>query len=337
LMTENCMIEKRSTPGSKIPYAVCRWMNGHQQYSAISAVQNMLSVLNDAKNVSIKYLRIMQIQARVWGASMRDINVKLRSGLFVLALILILLPVAVAADSAEQKGLEIAKEFEKRNSGFLNYKVKMKMHLMSRSGKARTRQLHSKVLELDNDGDKTLVVFDTPRDVRGTAFLSFSHKKGDDEQWLYLPALKRIKRIASGNKSSPFMGSEFSYEDMSNQELQKYSYIWIRDETLNGIASFVLERYPLETNSGYIKQIVWIDKSEYRMLKVDFYDRKKAHIKTLNLSDYTEFKSRYWKPMTLVMENHKTGKSTTIEFSEYDFTVDIDEKDFTQNSLRRAR
>jgi outer membrane lipoprotein-sorting protein len=256
---------------------------------------------------------------------------------FIFPLMIILAPLNVIAVTQDEKGLRIAKEYDRRNSGFINYEVNLKMYLKARSGKTRTRELHSKVLEVQNDGDKTLVVFDTPRDIRGTAFLSFTHKIRDDEQWLYLPALKRVKRIAPSNKSSPFMGSEFSYEDMSSQELEKFTYKWIKDEDLNGIECFVLERYPVEENSGYSKQVVWIDKSDYRIRKIDYYDRKGKYLKTLKLSNFKKYSGKFWKPIIYEMANHKTGKNTRLEFSDYRFGIDLEEKDFTQSSLRRAR
>ena len=119
------------------------------------------------------------------------------------------------------------------------------------------RELHISTLEVDGDGDKSLTVFDSPRDVKGTAFLSHTHATEPDEQWLYLPALKRVKRISSRNKSGSFMGSEFAYEDISSQELEKYRYKWLRDETLDDRHTVVVEYYPVYENSGYTRQIVW--------------------------------------------------------------------------------
>ena len=116
--------------------------------------------------------------------------------------------------------------------------------------------------------------FDRPRDIKGTAFLSFTHAVGADDQWLYLPALKRVKRISSNNKSGPFLGSEFAYEDFSSQEVAKYKYKYLRDEEYKDMPCFVLERYPVDKNSGYTRQIGWIDQAEYRLQKIESYDRK---------------------------------------------------------------
>ncbi|MEA3466872.1 MAG: outer membrane lipoprotein-sorting protein, partial [Thermodesulfobacteriota bacterium] len=101
------------------------------------------------------------------------------------------------SETAEEKGLAIAMEADRRDEGFGDYTADMTMILKNKQGKESKRAIRSKTLEVTGDGDKSLSIFDTPKDVKGTAFLSFSHKVGDDEQWLYLPALKRVKRINS--------------------------------------------------------------------------------------------------------------------------------------------
>ncbi|MEJ1408739.1 MAG: outer membrane lipoprotein-sorting protein, partial [Candidatus Sedimenticola sp. (ex Thyasira tokunagai)] len=141
---------------------------------------------------------------------------------------------AIYAETAEEKGLAIAKESKARDIGWSDMQADMKMILRNKQGQESLREIRLKSLELESDGDKSLSIFDKPRDVKGTAFLSFSHPVGADDQWLYLPALKRVKRISSRNKSGPFMGSEFAYEDLTSFEVEKYSYKYIGDETVNG-------------------------------------------------------------------------------------------------------
>ena len=163
---------------------------------------------------------------------------------------------ALANVSPEQKGLDIATEGDRRDLGFTDSMSSLTMELKNRNGDISIRRLRTLTLEMKDDGDKILSVFDQPADVKGTSMLTFSHKQGNDDQWLYLPALKRVKRISSTNKSGPFMGSEFAYEDMSSQEVEKYTYRWIRDESFNGQDSFVMERYPLDKKSGYKRQVL---------------------------------------------------------------------------------
>ncbi|UCF16056.1 MAG: outer membrane lipoprotein-sorting protein [Phycisphaerales bacterium] len=255
-----------------------------------------------------------------------------------LGLIPLLFASAATAQSPEEKGLSIAIEADKRDMDFGDFTADMRMILMNKRGQKSERKIRMRTLEVKDDGNKSLTIFDTPRDVKGTAFLNFTHKVGDDDQWLYLPALKRVKRISSRNKSGSFMGSEFSYEDISSQEVEKYSYKWIRDEIYEGRECFVLEYYPVDKkNSGYARQVTWLDKGEYRVWKVEYYDRKNSLLKTLTIQGYRKYLDRYWRSEEMFMINHQTGKSTRLIISNYKFRTGLKDSDFNQNSLRRVR
>ncbi|MCK5101581.1 MAG: outer membrane lipoprotein-sorting protein, partial [Cyclobacteriaceae bacterium] len=145
------------------------------------------------------------------------------TGMFLIILF-VFIPTFLNGQNAENKGLDIAREADLRDVGFGDHVTNMLMVLRNKNGKEGTRQIRVKTLEVVGDGDKSLIIFDNPRDVKGTAFLNYTHKVGDDDQWLYLPALKRVKRISSQNKSGAFMGSEFAYEDFASQEVEKYTY-----------------------------------------------------------------------------------------------------------------
>lgn len=252
-------------------------------------------------------------------------------------LLLSLVPAASFAETPEEKGLAIATEADRRDNGWGDFTADLTMLLKNRQGEQSTRDMRSKTLEVSGDGDKSLIIFDKPTDVKGTALLSFSHKKADDDQWLYLPALKRVKRIASDNKSGPFMGSEFAYEDITSQEIEKYTYKWLRDEQLDGKDVFVFERYPTDKNSGYTRQVVWMDKAEYRPLKIEYYDRKGAHLKTLTFKDYQQYLGKFWRASDMYMENLQTGKSTTLVWKGYKFGNGFKARDFDQSALANAK
>jgi len=255
-----------------------------------------------------------------------------------LTLILLLSPLAAIAQSPEEKGLAIAREADKRDTGFGNFTADMQMILMNKRGQKSERKIRVRTLEVKDDGDKSLTIFDTPRDVKGTAFLNFTHKAGDDDQWLYLPALKRVKRISSRNKSGSFMGSEFAYEDISSQEVEKYTFKWIRDETYENRECFVIEYYPVDKkNSGYTKQVAWLDKGQYRVWKVEHYDRKNSLLKTLTAKGFRQYLDKYWRSDEMHMVNHLTGKRTRLIMSNYKFRTGLKDSDFNQNSLRRVR
>ncbi len=244
---------------------------------------------------------------------------------------------ATHAQTPEEKGLAIATEAEQRDEGYGSTESTMTMVLRNRNGDEAVRTLRSRTLEVADDGDKSLVVFDEPRDVAGTALLTHAHTEGDDDRWLYLPALRRVKRIASSGQSGSFMGSEFAYEDLGGQEIAKYDFTWLRDETVEGTDMHVLQRIPKDQNSGYSKQVVWLDQAELLLRKVTFYDRKGELLKTLTAGEYQQFLDRHWRPRQLDMVNHITGKSTTLRFADYAFDVGLSDRDFDENSLANVR
>ena len=254
------------------------------------------------------------------------------------AVALIAFPSVVLAEAVENKGLEIAREADSRGEGFGDLEASMRMVLISKRGETSERELRVKTLEGKGDeGDKGLTIFDTPADVRGTALLTWSYKSKDDDQWLYLPALRRVKTIASKNQSGSFMGSEFAFEDMRSQEVEKYTYKFLKEEPCGELTCFVSERYPTDKYSGYTRQITWLDTKEYRVQKVEYYDRKESLLKTLTMTDYQLYKDKFWRPGKMHMVNHQTGKATALYWTNYKFDAGLKESDFTQNSLMRAR
>ena len=239
--------------------------------------------------------------------------------------------------ASEGKGLEIATEVDVRDRGFGDTTSTMTMTLFDQYGNSTSRKIRNRTLEGTDEGDLSLVIFDTPADVKGTAFLSHTKKSGSDDQWLYLPALKRVKRIASSNQAGPFMGSEFAYEDISSQELEKYTYKYLRNEDYQGLDCFVVEYDPIDRKSGYSKQIVWIDTKEYRSHKIEFYDRKESLLKTLIYRNYSKYNGKFWRADIFEMQNHQTGKKTTLEFDDWKFQTGLSAKDFNKKSLKKVR
>jgi len=243
------------------------------------------------------------------------------------------------AETPEEKGLAIAQEMDKRDLGWVSSETVLNMVLKNRHGEKSTRELAIQSLEMNEPGlgDRSLTIFSSPKDIDGTAFLSHTKITDPDDQWLFLPALKRVKRISSSNKSGPFMGSEFAFEDLSSQEVDKYTHKFLRDEKLDGQDCFLSERVPVYKNSGYTKQVVWIDTAEYRPMKIGYYDRKKSLLKTLVFSDYRQYKGKFWRSHKMNMNNHQTGKSTELTFGEYALDTGLSESLFTSTRLKRAR
>ncbi len=250
-------------------------------------------------------------------------------------LLVALLPSLAVAQTPEEKGLEIAQAADAYDLGFGDFTANMVMTLINKAGDTSTRNIRIKTLEVEGDGDKSLSIFDEPADVKGTKMLTYSHGLEPDDQWLYLPALKRVKRISSRNKSGPFMGSTFAFEDLGSQEVEKYTYRFLREEPCGDWQCYVVERYPAYKFSGYTRQVAWIDQEGYRLVRAEFYDRKKALLKTLTQSDFQQFLGHYWRPGEMFMENHQTGKSTLLEWDNYAFKTGLSDRDFRSQALKR--
>lgn len=241
------------------------------------------------------------------------------------------------AQTSEEKGLEIAKERKVRDLGWQDSVADMTMILRNSQGQQTERRMRAKALEVMKDGDKSLTIFDDPRDVKGTAFLNFSHATIPDDQWIFLPALKRVKRIASRNKSGPFMGSEYAYEDMTTFEVEKFTFNYVGDETYKNRTMFVVEQFPVDKFSGYTMQKVWVDKERYVPYKIEFFDKKKSLLKTLEFDEYTLYLDKYWRPLRTEMFNEQNGKSTELVTHNIEFKTGLEDGDFDKNSLKRAR
>lgn len=237
------------------------------------------------------------------------------------------------------RGLAIAQENDRRDRGWSDAKADMKMVLTNASGETSERLLRFMMLERPEagSGNWSLMTFDKPRDIEGTALLTHSSLKDADDQWLYLPAVKRVKRISSSNKAGAFVGSEFAFEDFSTQQVEKFSYTWIKDEPCGTLTCHVIERVPTYEASGYTREIVWIDTADYQFRKIDYYDRKNTLIKTLTLSEYKLYENKFWRPLALDMVNHENNKATKLVWTAYEFHTGLNKADFTPAALERAR
>ena len=245
------------------------------------------------------------------------------------------------ADTAAEKGRAIAIEADKRDLGFGSYEVAGEMVLRDRQGRESRRVFRNMIRErVEPDlGDLAVIVFERPRDIKGTGLLTHANiEPNDDDQWLYLPAIKRVKRISSSNRTGKFVSSEFSYEDLGSQEVGDYDYKYIRDEPCPTEASlncFVVESYPISPKSGYSKRIGWIDDQEYRMHQVEFYNRRGDLEKVLTQTGYQQYKGQFWRPDLMRMSNKQTGKETDLVWTDYDFTAEMAERDFDKSRLQK--
>lgn len=239
---------------------------------------------------------------------------------------------------SQKKGFEIAARSDRSDRGYGDSKVHLTMILRNAAHQETRRALTIETLEVPSEqvGDKSLIIFTTPKDIAGTALLTHSKILNPDDQWLFLPASKRTKRIASNNKGGPFVGSEFAFEDFAAQELGKYSYDWLREEACGDRTCDVIQRTPLYEGSGYTYQIVWIDQTDFQNRKIEFYNRRKELSKTLTLSGYRSYQG-ILRPHQWEMMNHITRKSTELIFDNFEFKTGLTDNDFVKSRMARLR
>jgi predicted RND superfamily exporter protein/outer membrane lipoprotein-sorting protein len=223
----------------------------------------------------------------------------------------------LAAGSAEAKGQAVALELASRNAGYKDLGGDVEMTLRDAGGGEAKRRFSIKVLEkpIASAGDYSLIVFDAPADVKGTAVLSHAKVGDDDEQWLYLPSAHRTRRISSSNRTGAFAGSEFSFEDLTGNDGRKYDWKLAGTEPCGALTCFVVDATPKDPSSAYSKRVLRIDTQEFRIQTIEFYDRKNAKLKTLAYEGYKKLNERFWRSQSWTMKNHQSGKSTVISFS----------------------
>lgn len=236
---------------------------------------------------------------------------------------------------AQSRGKEIANSVDQRDAGFSDYVVVGKMTVKREGSPAAMREFEMSTLEVRDDGDKRLVVFSEPRDLAGFVSLTFTHPGAPDDQWIYLPAIKRTKRLAARDKTGSFAGSEFSYEDIATWELANYDYEFIRDEPCGEPATtcHTIADLPRYTYSGYSKLVETIDPRIWQPVRIVYFDREGHELKRLEFYDYKQFQNQYWRPTRIVMTNVRDNSVSEIQWSDYRFKTGLKAADLVDSKM----
>ncbi len=242
--------------------------------------------------------------------------------------------------NTENKAYEIMAEAERRDEGWGDNKADMQMIIRRGDGREVVREVKTQTLEGEGGRDKGLSFFHKPLDVNGTVFLTHSYPLEPDHQWIYLPSQNRVKRISSKRQTGRFMGSEFTFEDMSAFSLEKHEYTYLGEtecgEPLQ--ACHIIESRSKDRYSGYEKSISYIDKAELRNWKSELYSKRTGKLsKTLTVKNYKQYLGKYWRPDELTMRNEKSGATTTLRWSNQQFGVGLSEIDFRKSALERRQ
>ncbi len=243
------------------------------------------------------------------------------------------LPAGKVLDS-DSSGEEIALEAERINQGFVGERSRFTLILFNAQGDRTERRLTLELLEDLTDGNQSRIEFDWPENVRGTILLTHAHKERDDDQWLYLPAAKKSRRISAGNKSGSFMGSEFTYEDLAPPLASKYEHARLADAAVDERPCFQLERRSRTEESGYRRQLVWLDREHLVPLKVEYYDRKNELLKVAHYRDYRASGS-YRRAQRVRMENRQTKKASELQAVKRELGLTLDASRFRSQVLSR--
>lgn len=244
-------------------------------------------------------------------------------------------PVAVAND-AVAIGEKIAREADARLRNYGDSRVDLAMELTGPSGQTASRAVRVQSLETE-DGEYTLMIFDTPRDVAGTSLLSHNFRNRADQQWLYLPAIRRVKQIGARDKSGPFMGSEFAYEDIVTPFYEKFSYRFEAEDDCAAGKCWVVERTPEDPYSGYTRQRVWIGQENHLIHRIEYFDRRNSLLKTYRAQDFIQHDGSHWRPARMEMVNHQNKRQTRLIWSDFRFDTGLSRQSFSQNALMRSR
>ena len=242
------------------------------------------------------------------------------------------------SDVQAPNGLEIMTRVDQRDDGDDQQSTAL-FQLVNKRGQKRLR--HTVRLWKDYDGAdgldaKMITFFQSPPDVKGTGFLSWSYVAGekDDDQWLYLPALRKVRRIASSDKGDSFMGTDFTYDDMGERKVEEDNHTLLRSEPLRDADCYVVDSVPKKEGYIYSKKITWVDKANWIPLKVDYYDRKGRLLKTLE----TEWQivNGIWSWLQAEMKNHLTGHKTLIEIKDVKVNTGLANRTFTKRTLEKG-
>lgn len=226
-------------------------------------------------------------------------------------------------DNAEAYGLQIALHADAVASGWVDEVMKGTMTLYDADGDSVRRTFSRMVLEEPKEapgsGDKLIIKFLSPAEIKGVSALTHENVGGSDDNWLYLPANKRVRRISGANNTASFQGTEFTYEDLANLDPREFDWRFYEETTLKreGEAEatpvFKLEAKPTYSDTGYARLVVYYHTETFRQERVEYYDLAGKHLKTRNSSEWRHTHDRFWRQFMIDMTNHQTGKRTTLK------------------------
>lgn len=262
------------------------------------------------------------------------------SRFFLISASSLMLANTAVAETNQLSGLEIAQQVNARDEG-ASVSRKLTMEMIDRRGKKRVRETRG-FRKYYGEEKRTIIFYLKPNNVRKTAFLTYDYPQADDDQWLYLPAMRKVRRISSSDRGDYFLGTDFTYEDIKKEGkvgIEDYTWKRIGEELIDGHHSYIVEAIPINDKVarelGYGKVIYHIDSNIWMVRQSKSWDVRGYELKTINFHDIRQVQN-IWTAHTLEVNNHKTGHNTRFLFSDIDYATGVADEIFTQQALRRG-
>ncbi|MBI3807649.1 MAG: outer membrane lipoprotein-sorting protein [Nitrospirae bacterium] len=252
------------------------------------------------------------------------------SRIFLILMAVVLLPAPLLA-------MEPAEIIKKSQAAFYeagqDFQARVKMTLTTREGQQRLREF-TMLRKNDMAGEqKYFIYFHSPGDVAGTTFMVYKYPNRDSDRWLFIPAINLVNRIAARDSRSSFVGSDFTYEDVSGRPLEADTHKLIKEEAVNGRLAYVVESVP-KSAAEYTRKLAWIDQVTFLPLKEEYYDIQGVLYKVFTAGEVKEIQSLST-IMKRTMENVKSGHKTDVVFERVQYNVGIGDDLFSERYLRR--
>lgn len=258
----------------------------------------------------------------------------IRKIIFISMLCLTAMPFFLCTNALALTGRDVMVMVDEREDGD-DSKALIEMTLINHRGKKRIRQMISYRKDYGKDSKK-IMCFKKPADVKGTSFLSWEWDipDRDDDKWLYMPALRKVRRISGESTNDYFMGSDFTYDDMGKRNVDEDTHTLICDETINGSNCWKIESLPLEKDTYYDKKVLWVNKDARVIIKAEYYDSQ-GLIKTFSVKDLKRHNG-IWTIFKMEMENKRENHTTTMRMSDVQYDIGVADSFFQVSTISRG-
>lgn len=257
-------------------------------------------------------------------------------------LIAVAAPGNIIAQEKHPTVIEIAKRINARDEG-ISVSRNLTMEMIDRRGKKRVRETRG-FRKYYGDEKRTVIFYLKPRNVKKTGFLTYDYPQAskDDDQWLYLPAMRKVRRISASDRGDYFLGTDFTFEDIKKESkvtIEDFTWKTVGEENIDGSHCYIVQGIPVSEEIakelGYSKVLSWVDSKIWMVRQSKRWDVRGNELKTVFTRDIRKVQN-IWTAHTIEVRNHKTGHTTRFIFSDIDYSTGVKDSVFTQRSLKRG-